>query len=391
MNFKQKIYDLKHQRNEALEAAKGLLAEKKMDEWKSKMAEVDGFNAEIDAYEKMMGEGERFGGEGAGAPSKPGVGGEGDDDRTKAVKTFADIVRKGFKVDKAAGDMMQEAVDPDGGYIVPQDIVTRIISQRESKESLLDEVRIIKVNSKSGRRTIKKRGQHTGFTTTAEAAKLGKAATPQFDVIPYEIEKRSGYLPVTVELYEDSDNDIAAFVTEWMGDEARVTANKEIVAIAKSGGTTAVTSMDDVLKLWIGLGKVFRASAKLITNSDGLLWLGTLKDGNDRYLLNPNPSDPAQLQLCVGPYRIPVKDYDNDTLPSDGTKVPLIIGDLKEGIAYWDRRSITIKVLDQATVGEFNAAEQDMLIWKGSLRDDCTTWDDGAFVYGEVDTAAAAG
>ena len=387
MSYKQKIYELKHQRTEAMEAAKGFLAEKKMDEWKSKMTEVEDLNAQIDACEKMMGEMGRFTDGGNGEPGKPGLETK-ESDYEKAVKAFANAARKGFKVDKAAGDMMQEGVDADGGYAVPQDIVTKIISQRESKESLLDEVRVIKVKTKKGRRTMKKRGQHAGFTTTAEAAKLGKVATPKFDVIEYEIEKRSGYLPVTVELYEDSDTDIAAVATEWLGDEARVTANKEIVAIAKAGGTTAVTSLDDVLQLWIGLGKVFRASGKLVTNADGLLWLGTLKDKNDRYLLNPNPSDPAQLQLCVGPYRIPVKDYDNDTLPSDGTKVPLVIGDLKEGIAYWDRRSITIKVLDQATVGDFNAAEQDMLIWKGSLRDDCTTWDDGAFVFGEVDTAA---
>lgn len=389
MSYKQKIYDAKHKRAEAMEAAKGLLAEKKMDEWEAKMAEIDGYNAEIDAYEKMLGESGRFADDPAGgAPGKPGKAGEDGDAYAKAVKAFADAARTGFKVGKAAGDMMQEGVDADGGYAVPEDIVTRIISLRESKESLLDEVRVIPVKTRKGRRTIKKRGQHAGFTTTAEAAKLGKTATPQFDVIEYEIEKRSGYLPVTEELYEDSDNDIAAFASEWLADEARVTANKEIVAIAKSGGTTTVSDMDDVLKAWIGLGKAFRANAKLLTNADGLLWLGTLKDKAGRYLLNPCPADPALMQLCIGPYRVPVKDYDNETLPSSGTKVPLLIGDLKEGIAYWDRRSISVKVLDQATVGSFNAAEQDMLIWKGSLRDDCTTWDEAAFVYCEADTAA---
>ena len=43
-----------------------------------------------------------------------------------------------------------------------------------------------------------------------------------------------------------------------------------------------------------------------------------------------------------------------------------------------------MKVFDQATIGEFNAAEQDMTIWRGSLRDDCTQRDDGAFVNGYV-------
>lgn len=46
-------------------------------------------------------------------------------------------------------------------------------------------------------------------------------------------------------------------------------------------------------------------------------------------------------------------------------------------------------MFDQAVVGTLNAAEQDLTLWKGSLRDDCTSWDDEAFVNGYIDTAAA--
>lgn len=41
---------------------------------------------------------------------------------------------------------MQEGVNADGGYAVPEDIVTAIIDRRDSKESLLGEVRVVKVN-----------------------------------------------------------------------------------------------------------------------------------------------------------------------------------------------------------------------------------------------------
>ena len=34
--------------------------------------------------------------------------------------------------------MMQEGVDADGGYTVPEDIVTKIIELREARESLLE-------------------------------------------------------------------------------------------------------------------------------------------------------------------------------------------------------------------------------------------------------------
>lgn len=330
---KQKLYELKDQRKAALDAADTALEGGNLEEYKSKMAEVEGFNAQIDGVEKLLQERERFGGESGG----PGLekGGAGEDGYQKAVKSFAEAARSGFPATaKSAGDFMQEGVDADGGYTVPQDIVTKIISLRESKESLLDEVSVTKVTTKSGRRTIKKRGQHQGFATVAEAANLGKTATPQFATISYEIEKRGGYLPVTNELLADSDNNIAAVAEEWLGDEARVTANKEIMAVVNAKSATDLKDLDGILKAWVGLGSAFRATSKLITNDNGLLWLGTLKDQNGRYLLTPNPADPKQLRLCVGPHVLPVKTYDNDTVPNSTTKIPMILGDLKAGVMY---------------------------------------------------------
>ena len=163
------------------------------------------------------------------------------------------------------------------------------------------------------------------------------------------------------------------------------------MTIVATNDSTDLKDLDGILKAWVGLGSTFRATSKLLTNDDGLTWLGTLKDNNGRQLLTPNPAEPKQLQLCVGPYILPVKTYDNDTIPSTGTKIPMILGDLMEGVAYWDRRQFTIKVSDVATVGELNAFEQDLTIWRGSLRDDCTSWDDEAWVNGYIDTAAAAG
>ncbi len=388
---KQKLYTLKDERNQALEAADAALDAGNLEEYEAKLAEVKGFNAQIEGVEKLLREQERFAGQ-EPAAGHPGLEREGEEDGyTKAVKRFADAARSGFRVAKAAGDKMQEGVEADGGYTVPQDIVTRIISLRDSKESLLREVRVIPVTTKSGRRTFKKRGQHTGFSTVAEAAKFGKTATPQFTTISYDIEKRGGYLPVTNELLEDSDSNIAAVAEEWLGDEARVTANKEILTIVATNDSTDLKDLDGILTAWVGLGSTFRSTSKLYTNDDGLAWLGTLKDTTGRYLLSPNPAEPKQLQLCVGPYILPVKTYDKDTMPSTGTKIPLILGDLREGIAYWDRRQFAIKVSDVATVGELNAFEQDLTIWRGSLRDDCTAWDEKAWVNGYIDTAAGAG
>lgn len=392
MNWYQKLLELKHKRAELVAQGKELLAKKDLEGHKTLMDEIDSLNGEIESVEKQLELERQFseeGGEPAVKMFAPGQERE-EDGYSQAVKSFAAAARAGFPKSKAAGDMMQEGVDADGGYTVPVDIVAKIISLRESKESLLNEVRVIPVTTKSGKRTFKKRGQHQGFATVAEAAKFGKAATPQFAVLEYSIEKRGGYLPVTNELLEDSDNNITAIATEWLADEARVTANKEILAVTQAKAAQDLKNLDGILEAWVRLGSTFRATSKLITNDDGLLWLGTLKDANGRYLLTPNPAEPQQLRLCVGPHTLPVKTYDNDTIPTAENKIPMILGDLKEGVAYWDRRTFSVKVFDQATIGEFNAAEQDMTIWRGSLRDDCTAWDDTAFVNGYIAAAGGA-
>lgn len=387
---KQKLYELKHQRTEALDAAETALEGGDTAAYGAEMEKVKGYNNQIQQVEQLLEEREKY----AGTPEgQPGLekGEDPKDGYTKAVKAFAAAARNGFKVDKAAGDMMSEGVDADGGYTVPDDIVTKIINLREAKESLLSEVTVTPVKTRSGARTYKRRSQHTGFATVAEAAAMGKAATPQFSRLTYEIEKRRGYLPVTNELLEDSDNNIAAVVEEWLSDEARVTANKEILAQIATKAASNLTNLDGILAAWVGLGSTFRATSKLITNDNGLLWLGTLKDSNGRYLLTPNPADSKGLQLCVGPHVLPVKTYDNDTIPNTGTRIPMILGDLKEGVVYWDRRAFAIQVSNTATVGDLNAFEQDLTLWAGSLRDDCTLRDSDAFVNGYIDTAADAG
>ena len=398
MNLKQKLYDLLGQHKGKVQEAQKAVEAGELDKAEALTNEAKSLAGEIEKVKALIAEEERYGGSGDGGDgpeAKKGLHiqqeGDSEDSYQKAVKTFAQAARAGFPKQKAAGDMMQEGVDADGGYTVPEDIVTKIIELREARESLLDEVQVIPVTTKSGRRTFKKRGQHQGFATVAEAAKLGKAASPQFAVLNYEVEKRGGYLPVTNELLEDSDNNITAVAQQWLADEARVTANKEILAVVAAKTARDLKNLDGILKAWVGLGSAFRPTSKLITNDDGLLFLGTLKDANGRYLLTPNPAEPQQLRLCMGPYVLPVKTYDNDTIPTQDSKIPMILGDLKSGVAYWDRRQFSVKVSDSAVVGEFNAFEQDMTIWKGTLRDDCTTWDDEAFVNGYISAAAGTG
>ena len=298
-----------------------------------------------------------------------------------AVKEFANAARKGFKVN----NKMSEGTLADGGYTVPEDILTRINTYRESKKSLKDLVTVEKVTTNKGQRTFKKREQQTGFVKVGEGGKIGAKTTPKFERISYEIDKYAGYFPVTNELLADSDANITNTLIEWIGDESRVTANKLILEQIATISETDLVDLDGIKKaLNVTLGSAFKSTSKIITNDDGLQYLDTLKDSDGNYLLQPNPANPMEMRLCVGATIVPIEVIPNDDMPTNDTKVPFIIGDLKEAIIFWDRQLMNIKMSDLAVIGELNAFEEDLTLFRAIEREDVTKRDEKAVVNGYI-------
>lgn len=296
-----------------------------------------------------------------------------------SIAKFADDARNGFK------KSMNEGAGADGGYTVPEDIQTRILKHRDSKASLLNLVTVEKVTTNKGARTFKKRSQQTGFTKVGEGAKIGAKNTPQFERISYEIDKYAGYFPVTNELLADSDANIANTLIEFIGDESRVTANKLILEQIATVSQTAFAGLDDIKKaLNVTLGSAFKATSKIVTNDDGLQYLDTLKNDKGEYLLQPSPADPMKMVLCAGATSVPVVVIPNADMPTVENKIPMIVGDLKEAIVYWDRQQMTIAVSNIAQVGELNAFEEDLTIYRAIEREDVTPRDVQAIVNGYV-------
>lgn len=343
------------------------------------MDEVDSLQAEYDAEKRIYEADKATGAQAAIAPVEDKA--IEPEKKVDALEQFGKDAKVGFRLDKN----MNETTGADGGYAVPEDIVARIESYRNSKASLLSLVTVVPVKTNKGQRTFKTRAQQTGFTKVGEGGKIGAKATPKFERVNYEIEKYAGYFPVTNEVLADSDASLANTLIEWIGDESRVTANKLILEAIATKAATDLVNLDGIKKaLNVTLGQAFKATAKIVTNDDGLQYLDTLKDGNDRYLLAPMPGDTMTMTLAVGAHRIPVVVIPNSDMPTNGSKIPFIVGDLKEGVVYWDRQQMNIKISDVAVVGELNAYEEDLTLYRAIEREDVTTRDEGAFVNGYI-------
>ena len=307
-----------------------------------------------------------------------------EDKEEDTTKAFAKAVRG------MVNKVMSEGVAESGGYTVPADIVTKVEKLRENEESLRDEITIKKVNTNSGQETYKTRSQATGFGSMEEGGKLPKAGSPKYSRLPWKVTKYGGYMPVTNELLEDSDEDIEKDMTEWLASESNATWNKLILAIIAQKTQVNLKDLKGIkTALNVTLGSLFKNISKIITNDDGLNYLDTLEDKNGRPLLNPDPTDSTKLRLRAGATVVPIKVYSNDTIPTVENKVPFIIGSLKEGIKGFDRKQLTLLASKVAVVGsgedQLNAFEEDLTLIRGIEREDIEMRDKDAFVNGYIE------
>lgn len=374
----KELRELLDQINAKKTEVKKFVAENKIEEAKASKEELKSLQDKFDVLYDLYEEGKENNEEAIKNKAK-------ENNKENSIAEFANAARNGFRVN----NKMTIGSKPDGGYTVPEDILTSINTYRESKKSLKDLVTVEKVTTSKGSRTFKKRAQQTGFIKVGEGGKIGKGATPQFERLDYEIEKYAGYFPVTNELLADSDANITNTIIQWIGDESRVTANKLILNVIKTKAATKLEGLNGIKKaLNVTLGSAFKATSKIITNDDGLQYLDTLKDGNGRYILQADPITPMSMWLCAGATKVPVEVIPNSDMPSTGNKAPFIIGDLKEGIVFWDRQLMSIKMSDIASIGDLNAFEEDLTLFRAIEREVVTKKDEQAFVNGYIDISA---
>lgn len=374
----KKMLELLNQINQKKQEVKNLAGEGKLEEAKAAKEELKKLQDTFDILKDIEDEGT------SAMLNRVNTGSAAPVQKENAVKEFADAARRGFR------NAMNEGTPAEGGYTVPEDIQTQINTYREAKASLMDLVDVEGVTTNKGSRTYKKRAQQTGFSKVGEGGKIPGGKTPQFERIDYDIDKYAGYFPVTNELLEDSDANIASTLIAWIGDESRVTRNKLILEVINTKEKTAFANLDDIKKaLNVTLGQAFKSTSRVVTNDDGLQYLDTLKDSDGKYLLQPNPAQPMEMVLCAGATRVPVFVVPNADMPSDiktagKRKIPMIVGDLKEAVKFFDRKLTTITTSNIAMAGELNAFEEDLTLFRAIEREDCVAKDMEAIVNGEV-------
>lgn len=379
----KKLLEMLEDINNKKAEVKQLVNDGKLDEAKAAKEELVNMQARFDLLKDIEDE----------APDKKKL-----EDKKPAAgidAAFADAARHGFR------NALTEGVQTKGGYTVPQDIQTRINQRRQAKFSLEDLISVENVKTETGSRVYQKKNRLAGFSEVGEGAAIPEGEEPEFERINYAVKKYAGYLAISNELLEDSDANITATITNWIGDQSRATRNRLIVKALIEGKTTdgttnyaQINSIDDITRaLNITIGADYKDAATITTNDYGLQVLGALKDGNNRPLLNPVPTDPAKMQIAVGATIVPVHVVPTNSLGNitvaEKEYAPFIIGDLKDAVKMYDRQTTTIKASDTAATKTYNAFEDDLVLYRATEREDVKVVDSDAYVLGYYSTKEA--
>lgn len=263
--------------------------------------------------------------------------------------------------DKEILNSMNEGTDEDGGLTVPKDIRTAVKELRRSEDALETLVNVERVSTLTGSRVIERYADQTPFDNVDEAAEFPEVSTPQFEKVDYKVKKKGGILKITQELLSDTAENIIGYLKRWISKKAKATRNFMIVAKIREitkDAEVMVEGLDDLKKIFnILLDPAIALTAGVVTNQDGYNWLDTLKDKDNRYIMQPDPTKPMST-LLFGKY--PVKKVSNKTMPSvaveGGYKVPIVCGDLKEAITIFDRETLTIDI--SSVAGELWGKDQ---------------------------------
>ena len=237
----------------------------------------------------------------------------------------------------------------DGGVLVPEEILAPY-RKPEDVVDLTKLVRVTKVNRGSGKvPVIKKSGSK--MVSVAELEQNPELAKPTITDVAYDIETYRGYIPVSQEVIDDADFDVTGLIAEEISDQELNTKNNAIVEVLKTANSKTVTGLDELKGVFNkDIKKVYNVKAVISASLYNVL--DTMKDNNGRYLLQ----DDITLESGKRLFGKEVVVLDDDVIgEADGDLVGFI-GDLEAFCMLFDRKSVSVKWVDNDIYGQLLAS-----------------------------------
>ena len=308
-----KILEMIEKRNQAWNAAKafvenrqdkdGLLSEADAKTYKEMEQKVMDYGKEIERLQQMEAiEAEMAKPVNTPITAKPMKGGMED----KPVKTgrasdeykkaMLDALRSNFK---RVSNVLQEGVDADGGYLVPEEYDRRLIDVLD-EENIMRRLATRITTSGEHKINIAATKPAAAWIEEGDALTFGDAT---FDQILMDAHKLHVAIKVTEELLYDNAFHLESYILTQFGkalanaeEDAFLNGDgsgKPLGLFAETGGgqvanTVSAIKADDMIDLVYALKRPYRKSAGFIINDKNLAVIRKLKDANQAYIWQPS-------------------------------------------------------------------------------------------------------
>ncbi len=247
---------------------------------------------------------------------------------------------------KSKGAKRDNVKSDDAGVTIPHDI--KYIPEKEvnTVQNLAELVTKESVKGPSGEYPILKRA-NAKFNTVAELEKNPELAKPEFKSIEWKVQTYRGSIPISQEALDDSVANLTAIVSENIQEQKVNTLNERIGTVLKSFNPATISNVDD-LKEIINVKLDPGYDRQVVCTQSFYQKLDTLKDGNDRYLLQDsiiNTAGNTVLGMNVTVIR--------DDLFGKNGDAKAFIGDLKRAVLFADRSDISVQWIENQIYGKY--------------------------------------
>ena len=309
------INELRAKRNQAWEAAKafvetkrdkdGLLSEEDAKTYAQMEKRVQDYGAEIERMEAMSAMDAQLSKPTSSPITEKPMNGNGVKGQMAKTGRASNEYRKGMLTAlrsnfRQVSNVLQEGVDADGGYLVPEEYDSRLI-QSLGEENIMRRLGHVITTSGEHKINLAATAPAAAWIEEGGALSFGDA---KFDQILLDAHKLHVAIKVTEELLYDNAFNLEDYILEQFG---KALANAEEDAFlngsgvgqplglfAESGGghvagtLTAALKSDDLISLVHDLKRPYRKSAAFIMNDKTIAQIRKLKDNNGAYIWQPS-------------------------------------------------------------------------------------------------------
>lgn len=231
--------------------------------------------------------------------SKPGNGG-GDEKTGRASNAYREGMLQALRTNfKQISNVLQEGVDADGGYLVPEEYDSRLIDVL-SEENIMRKLGHIITTSGEHKINIAATKPAAAWIEEGGALTFGDAT---FSQILLDAHKLHVAIKVTEELLYDNAFGLENYIIDQFGkalanaeEDAFLNGDgsgKPLGLFAETGGGTAAKTVtaitaDELINLVYALKRPYRKKAKFIMNDQAVASIRTLRDNNGAYMWQPS-------------------------------------------------------------------------------------------------------